>query len=63
MRRLHGIIDSIDTSLSKLLDMVKDRAVFYAAIHEVTKSQTRLTTMNAYTYDFLCSCIYHLEKE
>ena len=63
MRRQHGIIDSTDTSLSKLLDMGKDRAFFYAAIHEVTKSQTRLTTMDTYTYYFLCSCICRLEEE
>ena len=40
MRWLDGIIDSIDTSLSKLWKIVKDREVRCAAIHEVAKSQT-----------------------
>ena len=35
-----GIIDSKDMSLSKLQEMVKDREVWCAAVHGVTKSQT-----------------------
>ena len=38
--RLDGITDSIDMSLSKLWDTVKDREAWCAALHEVTKSQT-----------------------
>ena len=38
--RLDGIPDSIDMSLSKLWDTVKDREAWCAALHEVTKSQT-----------------------
>ena len=42
-RWLDGITDSMDMSLSKVLEMVKDREAWYSAIHGVTKSQTRLS--------------------
>ena len=43
MRWLGGIIDSIDMSLSKLQEIVKNRETWHAAVHEVTKNQTWLS--------------------
>ena len=43
MRRLDGITDSTDMSLSELRDIVKDREAWCAVVHGDAKSQTRLS--------------------
>ena len=44
MRWLDDITDSIDMSLSKLREMVKDREAWHAAVHVITKSWTQLSS-------------------
>ena len=52
MRWLDGITDSMDMSLSKLLETVKDRKVWHVAIHGITRSQTWLNNWITTSYSW-----------
>ena len=60
MSLLDGITGSMDMSLSKLQEMVKDREAWHGAVHVITNIQTRLsnqTTVHVHTYVCVCVCV------
>ena len=58
MRRLDGITNSMDTSLSKLWELVMDREAWRAAVHGVTKSQAWLRTELNWTEEISMTLLF-----
>ena len=59
MRWLGSITDSMNMSLSKLQEMVKDREAWCATIQELTKCQTRLATEQQLSELFKTPAVFH----
>ena len=61
-RTLDGIINSMNTSMGKLRELVMDREAWHAAIHEVTKRQTQLSKWTKATMIIIQSLLVNSEN-
>ena len=57
MRWLEGITNSMDMSLSKLWEIVKDRETWRAAVHEVTNSYPQMTERQLLRPPYKVGCV------